>query len=112
MFQVPAQIESVSTRKDRTIKLVVGTSELDPIEAAQIMMLNQSQGWFLFKEDEIQSSEVPKENTDLEETKTPSQRLRAVIFVYWKEKGGNGDFNTFYRRQMEKIINRVKGELA
>lgn len=48
--------------------------------------------------------------TDLE-TKTPSQRLRGVIYVYYSQKGIKEDFDTFYRNQMEKIIDKIKSYL-
>lgn len=44
-------------------------------------------------------------------TKTPSQRLRATIFVWWKQQNEPGDFEDFYRRRMETLIESVKSEL-
>lgn len=43
--------------------------------------------------------------------KTPSQRLRAVLYVLWERKGSNGEFEVFYVASMEKFINRIKQEL-
>lgn len=46
------------------------------------------------------------------EAKSPSQRLRAVLFILWKEcAGGVGDFEQFYRSQLEEIIESVKSKL-
>ena len=46
------------------------------------------------------------------DTKTPSQRLRAVLFILWKQAaGGTGDFEDFYRRQLDDIIESVKARL-
>ncbi len=62
----------------------------------------------------MQSSDLPEDDVPLDEgeSKTPSQRLRAVLFVYWKEvKGGKGDFNAWYRGIMEKLIEQYKGKL-
>lgn len=45
------------------------------------------------------------------DTKTPSQRLRAVLFILWRQADGTGDFEDFYRRRIEDIINSVKRKL-
>jgi hypothetical protein len=43
--------------------------------------------------------------------KTPGQRLRATIYVWWQQAGEQGDFETFYLHKMEKIIEGVKSKL-
>jgi hypothetical protein len=45
------------------------------------------------------------------ERKTPSQRLRACLHVWWQQLGKNGSFNHFYDDQMEKLITFVKTKL-
>lgn len=40
--------------------------------------------------------------------KTPSQRLRSVLFIWWKQADGTGEFDEFYRKRMEDFINSVK----
>ncbi len=42
------------------------------------------------------------------ESKTPSQRLRGCVFVHWEQMGKEGDFESFYRMQMDKIIEGYK----
>jgi len=42
MILLPAQLEGVSTRKDKTIKLVFGSQELNPNDAASVMTLANS----------------------------------------------------------------------
>ena len=46
------------------------------------------------------------------ENRTPSQRLRATIFVWWKQQNEPGEFADFYRRRMETLIDQVKAELT
>ena len=41
MILLPAQIESITTRKDKTVKITIGTQELTPADAAKIFYLNQ-----------------------------------------------------------------------
>jgi len=43
--------------------------------------------------------------------KSPSQRLRGVLFVMFKQKSVPGEFEDFYRKEMETVINRYKKEL-
>lgn len=45
------------------------------------------------------------------EAKTQSQRIRACIFVMWKQTGKKGTFEEFYQRKTEKIIDWLKTQL-
>ena len=116
LFQAPAQIMKLSTMSDGGIRIEIDTSELnDPEELAKLFRLKKgATGWFLFKSASIQQKDIPDQDPELGdgETKTPSQRLRAVLFVFWKEvKGGKGSFDDFYRHTMEKYIENVKEKL-
>jgi len=37
--------------------------------------------------------------------------MRAVIFCYWQQLGGEGDFEVFYREKMEMMIGWVREKL-
>ena len=41
--------------------------------------------YLLFKENEFVPGDIPTEDADFE-GKTPSKRMRLVLFVYWKQK--------------------------
>lgn len=43
--------------------------------------------------------------------KTPSQRIRAVLFLLWKQEGEQGTFDAFYNAKCEKIIEHLKSKL-
>jgi hypothetical protein len=45
------------------------------------------------------------------DTKTPSQRLRAVMYVWFRQSKAQGEFEDFYKREMERIIETYKGHL-
>lgn len=115
LFQIPAQITKLETQSDGGIRVVLDTQELtDPEELKQLFMLRKSLGWFSFKSNKITAGEIPDEEAMAEEgeTKSPSERLRNVLFVYWKEnRRGKGDFNAFYKETMEKYISNVKEKL-
>lgn len=44
-------------------------------------------------------------------SKTQSQRLRAVLFRQWEQWGSVGEFDTFYRNEMKRIIDQEKDKL-
>lgn len=58
--------------------------------------------------------EIPKEEAHIE-GKSESERLRAVIYVYFKQEVEAGRytglFDTFKKENMEKIIQLVKNKL-
>lgn len=75
----------------------------------------QRSGWLLFREDEQEFTELdlPKENSGYEDGKTPSTRLRGILFRYWEQfkSKEEPDFETFYRRAIELIIQKYKEKL-
>ena len=114
MFQVPSQIESIATRVDGSIKLVIGTQELPPEQAAEVFNLKGKQGWFVFSENTISEQEVPDEQApEFSTDKTPSQRLRSNLYVYWeKNTKKTKSFNTFYNEWVEKKIKEIQEQLV
>lgn len=109
MFQTSSQIESISTRVDGTIKIVVGTQELNPEQMTAVFQLKGKQGWMLFKENHIESSDVPKEVAPEFSGKSPSQRLRSTLFVYWEKNTDKKiPFNQFYESWIEKKLIEIK----
>jgi isopentenyldiphosphate isomerase len=115
MILLPAQIESIASRKDKTVRITIGTQELTPAQAAELFQLNQKFCYAAIKEESFQASEVDAiENlkTDLETEKTPSQRLRAILYINYQQKpDGYKDFATYYQAKMEKICEHFKSKL-
>ena len=113
VLQVPAEISRVQTMSDGGLRLFVDTQEIKPEDKGLVMEMHKKLGWFLFAEQPVDILDVenlPK--IELEEgEKQPSQRLRAVLFVYWEQKKIKEPFDLFYRRKIEQFIERVKEEL-
>lgn len=110
-FKVPATMKAPRFLEDHSANLTFNTNELSTDEKNQILNYMTQEGWLLFAPNEIQDSEVPPMPAKTE-GKSPSQRLHSVLFLYWKQvKNGEGDFETFYRSTMEKIIDNFKGKL-
>jgi len=42
---------------------------------------------------------------------TPSQRLRMFLYDKWQSEGCDNDFEIFYSKQIDQIINEIKNEL-
>lgn len=43
--------------------------------------------------------------------KSPSERLRAVLYVYYRQNNIQDDFDTFYKRKMNDFIEHIKSKL-
>ncbi len=115
MILLPGQIESIASRKDKTVKLTIGTQELSPQQAAEIFSLNQSFCYFAVKPENFtkdESDAIENLKTELDTAKTPSQRLRSVLYMnYLQDPKGYSDFGNFYLAEIEKIIDHFKRKL-
>ena len=108
----PAQLTGVASKADRTFKLTFNTAELGE-DAAKLMDLLMAEGYVLFSpNDDLSETDIPEVKADpgLQE-KSPSQRLRNVLNVYWNQKGKPGTWETFYSSQMERLIETIKAKL-
>lgn len=103
-------ISSVRSRVDRSLSLSLSTPELDPNEMAEIINLQGANLICLLTP--LDEKDAPKYVIDKElEQKTPSTRLRGVLYVLWEQSGSKGNFDDFYRVKMEGIIEAVKNKL-
>jgi hypothetical protein len=110
---LPSQINPPRLRKDGSASISFDTRELTSEEIFTIMSLRHSEGWLCFAPNEEQL-EVPEERAEVDE-KSASERLRNVLFVWYKQETQNGKFTglfeTFRKEKMEKIIEGVKSKL-
>jgi hypothetical protein len=117
MITIPAILESVATRKDRTLKLIFGTNELSPSQAGQLLSDTEKFGWLAFNGesfnvDETKRIESLKADTN-EGFKSDSQRLRGVLYRNWEmDNQGFTTFARYYSRAMERIITHHKSKLS
>ena len=117
-------VETIATRADGSIKVVVGSQELSSETMTRLFDLRRKVGYVL-----ISTKEISQEQIDAVETstsnmefseKTPSQRLRGVLYVMWEKtqpkENDQGiekfvDFDLFYKRKLNEIINHYKKQL-
>jgi hypothetical protein len=112
---IPCAIESVATRRDKTIKISIGTQELSPEQMTELMNhWMGGVGVMAFKGEQFnyndeQLLEAMKIDAAEMGSKTPSQRLRAALYVLFEaNKDGPSDFNSYYSAMMERFIDTVK----
>jgi hypothetical protein len=112
LIQVPAIVQNMNPKADRSWKLVFETRELSGDEVKILADNFQGEGWLVFKPNSegISQKEIPVETADAG-MKTPSQRLRASIMVWYKQSGAKGDPEAFYRTTMEKLIEYVQSKI-
>jgi len=115
IFQIPAEISKVVSMAHRSLRLVCDTQEnLTDEQMAKAMGKIGKPGWFTFSVEPVKPEDLlnlPPLTFDRDE-KTPSQRLRAVLYRLW-EQGGKPTqtFEEWYRIKMEKIIEHLKQQL-
>ena len=118
-------IDKVSTLADGSLRVYVGTPELSNETMVSVFSLIKKPGFVLISanainQDQIDAVEKATTNAEFSE-KTPSQRMRGVLYRLWektqpKTMNGDGvmeyvDFDLFYKRQMNKIIDHFKTKL-
>ena len=118
-------IDKVSTLADGSLRVYVGTPELSSETMVSVFSLIKKPGFVLISanainQDQIDAVEKATTNAEFSE-KTPSQRMRGVLYKLWektqpKTMNGDGvmeyvDFDLFYKRQMNKIIDHFKTKL-
>lgn len=88
------------------------TQELTNEQKVSLLEYNNTFGTFLFAPNPIQESDIPKEPAK-REGKTPSERLRGVLFLLYRESGGDTTrFYQYYLNEMEKIISHYKNKIG
>lgn len=116
MILITALLKSFRALADRSISIVFETNELPPDQVAEISRHLQSFGFLAFKKDEFKSEQIKlldESKVSYEDnTKTPSKRLRDVLFVAWKQSNqGYENFEDYYKFKIELFINHIKSKL-
>lgn len=103
-------LTGASTRADKSLGLRLATPELLPDEKSAIFELQGLNLKMLLQPMNTETYELKEVKGQLEE-KTPSQRLRAVLFCLWRQEKEAIDFETFYRQKINGIIEHLKLKL-
>lgn len=112
---IPVIVESIRSLKDGSISVNVGTQELSPGKAAELFALRNMVCYAYFSAKQIENNERNIINSMEPELKgkTPGQRLRAVMYLKYKQDAeGYKDSDSYYIAKMEAIIEHYKGDLV
>lgn len=113
LLKVPAEISRIQTMADGGLRLFVDTQEISSKDKGLVMELHKKLGWFLFSETSIEKEDVldlPEIKLDKGQ-KSPSLRLRNVLYLVWEQQGKKGSSEEFYKNYMERIIIKLKEQL-
>lgn len=103
-------LEGASTRADGSLSLRLSTPELSADEMVAVFGLRGRELKMLLQP--VNNEPITtKEIKGILSTKTQSERIRGVLFCWWKQLGEPGDWETFYRHETEKIIENLKQHL-
>jgi hypothetical protein len=109
-------VEKIGTRQDGSITFSFGTQELDSSQAGNLFQLRNKYVKCLLSDNNI--SEMEEKLIDAEpikngkKVKTPSQRLRSVMFRVHEQERVPAPFDDWYNNEMERLIEHYKGQLT
>ena len=109
-LSLDAIFTSFGSRVDGSISFRGQTPELNTIEKVALMDLHGRNVKLLIQPLEETPDEVLHVSKVLD-FKTPSQRLRAVIFCEWKAQKPDCTFEEHYNSEMNRIIEKKKERL-
>jgi len=108
-IQCHSIITGIRARVDGSLGLTLSTPELSADEKVAFMELQNIDCRTLIEPlgEKLDLIEVKGET----ETKTSSQRLRGVMYVWYEQLGKQGEFEDFYKSKMNNIIEQIKQKL-
>lgn len=113
-IMLPAYIENITSRKDKTVKITIGTQEISQGNAGEVFSLLNTLAVVYISPKEISQKEidqVDKINPELE-GKSQGQRIRGVLFILFTQNNeGHKDFEAYYKAKTEMYIEHLKGKI-
>jgi hypothetical protein len=104
------QIVGVRAKVDGSLGVSLATPELTATEKAVFMDWMNRDLVMMLQADTAGIGDVKEVKGEFDR-KTPSQRLRDVLFVWWKQVESARSFDDFYLEHMNKMIDHVKTKL-
>jgi len=116
MIIIPAQLDSLRTLADKTLKVTFETNELNPQDLLGLMENLHQFGYLAFKKEPFRAEEKEIMNdlkSDYQDKgKSSSQRLRSVLYLMWRNNSEGFDSSVkHYEHHMEIIIRQYKNNL-
>jgi hypothetical protein len=104
------EIGSVSAKKDGSVGMRLNTPELKTEQKAAIMDLQAINVDVFIRPLDIAPSGLVQIDKDIN-SKSQSQILRSVLFLLWRQDGEPDDFNIYYHKIYNKIIDHFKSKI-
>jgi len=110
---IPSIMTRYASTSDKGLRLTFETNELDNEDSAQLISLKGEFGYLVFvpKDKRPEDIDIPEYAVDFKGQKTPSQRLRSVIYRVWQTTDKSISSELFYNQKMEEIIEHLKKKL-
>ena len=111
---LPVTIENITTRKDKTLKVVLGTQEATPKEAGQLFELLNQYAFVYISGKEISKEQIEAvDEVDIDlGGKSQSERIRNTLFVLFNQDAeGFSTFDNYYQSKTEKYLEHLKSKI-
>lgn len=109
-LETQAQITGIRSKSDGSLGLSVNTPELSAEEKVLFMALQNLNVKMTIEPVGVALTKKSKIEKGMD-GKSPSERLYNVIYVYYKSINSKDDFEVFYRRHLEGVIDQYKEKL-
>lgn len=112
---VPGIVSGISSLKDGSVKTTVHLQEVSPETVGNLYSLNnQHVKIYMTTENITQEAKQAVDEVEIEhESKSPSKRMRDVLFRLWEQdKQGYEDFELWYRWKMNQMVEHLKAKLV
>lgn len=110
-IQFSAQVTKVETTADKGLRIKIVTPELKPNEKTTLFEYGDQPIWCAMADAPVEQMDVPDYVPDYKGQKSPSQRLKNVLYRLWEQKGGDFTDRQHYELHMEKLIDHFKAKL-
>jgi hypothetical protein len=113
--QLDAILSGISTKQDGSLSLRFSTLELSPEHTLPLLDLRNQN--LLMTLSPLGSNEPPQEIVAEKDAKTPSQRMRSILFAAYKYDIETGKetqstpFEYYYQRRIDRICEKIKSTL-
>lgn len=112
---IAAIVDKITTLKDKSVKITLDTQELSPIRAGELFTLMNSLATVYISPAAITDQEMRQVDAVEPEMpgKSPSQRMRNVMFILFKQDPeGYKEFDSYYKAKMESFIENLKNNIV
>lgn len=109
-IRTEAQLTSFRSRADGSIGFSGVTPEMSSTEKCVLFDLQNVLVEMVILPKDEKDPELVVVKTELGQ-KTASQRIRAILFLLWRQHGSEGEFNSYYAKRTEGILDWLKLEL-